>query len=675
MIARPFWACVVCIFFVGLVLIPAPLCGQTEQKTAPESREQKPQPESATKPSKEQKQDEAQPPISLGLETVEVLAPPILEGTSVNRYGSAVTTVSRGQIEALNAQDLPSALRHVPGVTISRYNIIGSYGGADGGAIYIRGMGSTRPGADILTMVDGIPKFVGVWAHPLMDTLSIDPVDHINIYKSAQPVFLGNMSFAAVDLVTRRRTKPGFETEFTTGLGSFLTFTEAFAHGGKIKDFDYYFTQSYKRSDGHRKRSDGELQDYFARVGYDLTKNLRLDFTFSHTDNWARDPGPRTAPPPPAGKFSIEDFTYVGTLSNKFSWGEGFVKFYWDDGSIDWEQWQSKTPAHAFHSLTDYDNYGIRIKQAIWPWREGELVLGLDQDYMGGKFVERHPTYDRLRSDFTFHLTAPYMAFSQLFGDKKKIHVTPSAGLRYNYHSEFDDTWTPQTGVVLGYSDKTKVWFNYAHAVNYPGVWAAVNYLGWNRRDWRELEPEDLDHFEVGAAHWWTKWLKSEFTAFWDYGANRIVFDAPPPHFENFPKFSTQGIEISSTIEPVDWFSAYAGASFITRRSPERLPNAPGGTFMAGVAFKPHKRLVINMDASYISDQYKINPRYPGTPAKIDGYFLLGGKATFDFTPEKAYFKRYAYIALENITDSEYEYRPGYPMPGTTLMGGLKIKF
>jgi|GEM_PF-5134714 len=66
-------------------------------------------------------------------EEVTVVASPILEGESLTVFGSPRVTVTSRQIEDLGATDLASALRWVPGVTISRYNLVGSYGGGDGG--------------------------------------------------------------------------------------------------------------------------------------------------------------------------------------------------------------------------------------------------------------------------------------------------------------------------------------------------------------------------------------------------------------------------------------------------------------------------------------------------------------------------------------------------------------
>ena len=138
------------------------------------------------------------------MDEVVVTASPIIEGNRVSDFGGSSTVVTEEQIADLNAQDLPSALRLVPGVAISRHNPIGSFGGAEGGSITIRGMGSSRPGAEIQTLVDGIPKFVSVWSHPLMDTLSIDPVERIEIYKGAQPLQFGNSARLAAEVQNAR---------------------------------------------------------------------------------------------------------------------------------------------------------------------------------------------------------------------------------------------------------------------------------------------------------------------------------------------------------------------------------------------------------------------------------------------------------------------------------------
>ena len=121
------------------------------------------------------------------LEEITVVGSPVIEANEVDRYASQKTTVTQRQIQDLNAQDVSTALRMAPGVNITRYNMIGSFGGATGGAVFIRGMGSSRPGAEIKTLVDGIPMYMSVWNHPLLDLMSIDSAYSIEVYKGPQP--------------------------------------------------------------------------------------------------------------------------------------------------------------------------------------------------------------------------------------------------------------------------------------------------------------------------------------------------------------------------------------------------------------------------------------------------------------------------------------------------------
>ena len=63
------------------------------------------------------------------LEEITVVGSPVIEANEVDRYASQKTTVTQRQIQDLNAQDVSTALRMAPGVNITQYNMIGSFGG------------------------------------------------------------------------------------------------------------------------------------------------------------------------------------------------------------------------------------------------------------------------------------------------------------------------------------------------------------------------------------------------------------------------------------------------------------------------------------------------------------------------------------------------------------------
>ena len=137
------------------------------------------------------------------LEQVEVVTTPIVDETRVDRLADQTSLIGREQIEALNAQDLTSALRRTPGVTISRYNAVGSFGGGAGGSVLIRGLGSSRPGGEVMMEVDGVPNYNAIFNHPLLDLMSIDAAESIEVSRRANPVASGN-SFAGVNMNTPR---------------------------------------------------------------------------------------------------------------------------------------------------------------------------------------------------------------------------------------------------------------------------------------------------------------------------------------------------------------------------------------------------------------------------------------------------------------------------------------
>jgi len=79
------------------------------------------------------------------LEKIVVTGSPIIESSRIDAFGSLTTEVGASQVRDLNALDLSSALRRTPGVIVSRFNPVGSFGGDEGGAVYVRGLGASRP--------------------------------------------------------------------------------------------------------------------------------------------------------------------------------------------------------------------------------------------------------------------------------------------------------------------------------------------------------------------------------------------------------------------------------------------------------------------------------------------------------------------------------------------------
>ena len=116
--------------------------------------------------------------------------------------------------------------------------------------------------------------------------------------------------------------------------------------------------------------------------------------------------------------------------------------------------------------------------------------------------------------------------------------------------------------------------------------------------------------------------------------------------------------------------------------TPDDIPNAPKYSLSAGIGYTIFKKLRLNADVQFVDRQYVQGIRSISSAvsqkeatvalAEVDDYLL--------FNLRVGYIIRYGgklgelFVAVENLGDETYEYRPGYPMPGRIFTGGLNIR-
>jgi len=611
---------------------------------------------------------------------------PVVEGKRVDDYGRPRTVVSEDQIRELDAQDLPSALRRVPGVVISRHNPIGSFGGGEGGAVFIRGQGANRPGAGIQTQVDGVPKRIGVWDHPLMDVLSIDPVDHVDVRKGADPVFNGNAAFGVVNQVTKRRREEGMGGSLRLEGGSYGTFIDVLEFGAKQGRFDTYLVQSYRRSDGHRRDADGELAELFGRVGYQISEAWYGSGLVSASRNFANDPGgvfPDS--PPPDGRYETQDLFTILSLENQYDWGDGAVKAFFEVGEADWRgEFADPPPPPGVrrNTNTKYRNGGVRTRQNLrTPWTGGVATVGFDYDLYGGKVRQQPlqppaPATETDRESFALYM--PWIAYRQRVELPAGFFVIPSGGVRWFAQDEFQNEWGPQAGLVVG-RGQTRVFANYARGVNYPGVFTAIlpqlpgPFAPFGPED---FSPEIVHHAEVGVIQEFGSWLTATATYFHDRGRDRFLIVGPPPlTFSNIESYRIQGVEASVTVRPLEGVSFFAGATYLDA-DPGDLPYAPRWSASGGLNWAFLERFLLSVDVLYVSDYQQLNSRgATAVSVPIGDYTLVNARLAYQVPLPTQRVGLELFVVGENLGDADYQLKFGYPMPGINGRGGMILRF
>ena len=604
-------------------------------------------------------------------DTVTITARPVVEAHRVDAFGSLTTEVGEAQLRDLNALDLPSALRRTPGVQVSRFNPVGSFGGDEGGAVYVRGLGASRPGSEIKTYVDGIPFYTGVWNHPLTDLLPVQGMQRISVIKGPQPQVVGN-TFAAIDLVPKRARKDGLAADLRLSAGSFDTAVEQATLQWRQGDVDLSLAQGYARSDGHREGADGKLGSLLGQVGWRLNPQWEVGALGLWSENKVGDPGQDGAPATRTGRFDTRGTLGAISLSHSHGDWNGRVQLYANEGQGFWHD----NPNGA-DTLSKFRLSGLRWRETFNPWAGGEAVAGLDIDRMSGSVAFNGFTaFD----GETLRLTSPYLALSHTL-QAGGWQLTPSGGVRLYRHNVYGNSTAPHMG-LLARPDKTlQLRLNAARGLNHPGLDAPllnaiVAPLAGAPTSWRDLDPERMDHVEAGVA--WTPepGTTLDVALFNDKLSRRYVFAFPPavalPSFTNLGDYRVRGAELSTNLAVGRELALYGSVTLLSPSLAD-LPYAPKRALSLGATWRSGPWRVA-ADAQAQAGMFVLNKaRADGAPntARVAGFGVLNlrlGYALAALGPRGEVF-----LALENLSDRRYAFRTGYPMPGRSGQLGLNF--
>ncbi len=620
----------------------------------------------------------AQKPTTLP--QVVVVAKPLVEAIKIDSFASVSAVISQAQLRDLNAVDLASALRRTPGVQISRFNLVGSFGGGEGGAVFIRGLGVSRPGSEVKTYINGLPFYMGLWNHPLLDLLPINGMQSITVYKSPQPQVNGN-NFASVNLQTLNPVADSVKIQGNARIsgGSFGTFIEQANITGKTGKLDYSIAQGYARSDGHRPDAKGELKNIIANVGVKMNANWRAEVHFIYTNNKASDPGDaRATQPATAPQYNTEAGMLSAGLLHNYKKIQGELRLYTNRGNGSW----LNQPAPDGNTISRFKMSGLRWKEEVKPWKQGTLVSGIDYDHLNGSadFNRIAPAPQTKFDASGFNIFSPYLALSQQFLLSKEWSLKPSVGVRYYSHSNFNSTIAPHFGINLESSTFT-LFGNISKGINYPGLETPLlsSLIAPLANSWQQLKPEELDHLEVGLKWMPTYTTQLDISVFQDKIKNRYVFGfppnvPPPPQFINLGNYRTQGLEMSVRQSVAKKWQIFSG---LTLLDPDisNLPYTPETTVTAGINGRIG-RLGIVLDGQYQSQVWALNKsRAAGdvNRERVNEFTVVNTRISYQLPLLGKQGE--IFTSIENLLNTTYAYRPGYVMPGRWIQFGFAASF
>ena len=571
-----------------------------------------------------------------------------------------VSVVNKTQIESRYEPSLlPVLAEQVPGLFNTARGVMG-YGVSTGasGTMSMRGIGGS-PTTGMLVLIDGHPQYMGLMGHPIADAYQSMLAEKVEVVRGPTSVLYGSNAMGGViNIITDKHKEDGLKNSVRIGYGSYNTLMSEASSRYRKNGFSSIITGSYNRSDGHRDNMDFEQYGGYAKIGYEFSNNWNTFADLNVTHFNASNPGTESAPvfdndskiTRGVGSFSLENNyeNTSGALKLFYNWGRHNI----DDGYN-----AGGTPREYLFNSKD-KMIGVTWYQSASFFKGNRLTVGVDYQKFGGEAWNKYHDGSRTEIiDHTENIIAGYADLRQSLGD----FITLNAGVRYDHHSQTGGEWIPQFGASVYPTQSGEIKLLASRGFRNPTIREMYMFPPQNP----DLKPENLWNYELS---WSQRLLNNRLSymvsLYYIDGENMIqtVRTEGRPLNVNTGEIKNYGAEVSASYRFSKQFGISGNYSYLNMENP--VLGAPEHKLYAGIDYSL-KRLSVSTGVQYVKGLYTIlNPEE---------------KEEFTNWTARASFRLNKYIDLfvkgENLLNQKYEINSGFQMPGTTVMGGVNLRF
>ncbi len=597
------------------------------------------------------------------------------------------------------------AFDQITGIEVTRSS------GSNVQAFSIRGASEVAGGGignRVLLLIDGRPAISPESGGALWNLVPLSSIDHIEVVKGAYSSLYGSSAMGGVvnvitkkpatDPVTLVHVNYGFYNKapaYTgyTRVGDFNTISYSRSHvRGK---FSYLFDLSRRQDDGHREKSAFTLYNGFTKLQYDLSR--QRSFHLSLNLNKIKNDTPATWLST-LDAYSVAehrkddyqdrrewnaDFQYHAISNSNVKYDSRF--YYYDNYSVfSFNDDPDNDSTNINFGKQDIDLSSVRAKR-IGNVSQIDLALGETHYIIGGMDLK----YDWING----------VPDTVLYGKHEATNIgvyvqdemtwgqfTATAGVRYDYYrilSEFSESnVSPKLAMVYAVSKRFSVRALMAQAFRNPSM--AERFIKFEQGGGLHFEPnpnlraEKLTFStEVGSRIVISDRLNIDAALFYNNYKDLISYQQLPGpgllfRVVNLNQAVMQGFEVNVKYEIPEYFTLQAGYTFLDARdvSPERFNDVLAYKVKHTFQFSATgyvKQFMLNVNGRHRSaiDEVFI---YPGS--EPDANFLLHAKLSYRLLD-----KHNLYVALNNITDTQYEELERYRMSGRSFTAGAMFTF
>lgn len=602
--------------------------------------------------------------------------------TATNEVGSSITVITAEDIEERQQTFLLDVLRSVPSI-----DVVQSGGPGSTTSVFMRGANSEHT----LLLLDGIelndPSAPGGGYD--FANLPTDNIERIEVLRGPQSTLYGSRAMGGViNIITKRGTgKPtGF---FSAQGGSFSTTAEKAGISGGTDLYNYSLGLSRFDTDGFsvaaKKYGNTEKDGYGnssvnSRLGITPTRNLSVAFLVNYLkseadlDNSGGVGGDDPNNIQKSEQTSFRSQADLALFDNRWEQRLG-ISF----NKLNRENDNDVDPAHPSDlSRASYDSKSVTLdwQHTLHLHETNSLTLGIEhkketaESSYYSEYAWGPNTYTNSSpwDEQSANITGYYLQDQLRFWDA----WFTTLGVRLDDHTRFGKEATYR--VTSAYTIKpTATTFkgSYGTAFKAPTLYQLYAPSGGEEN----LNPEKNTGWDLGIEQALAgRKVTVGATYFHNDFEDLIDWYSDPDYtkskYININRATTQGVELTATLRPLEELTLRAGYTYTKTEDNEsglELLRRPKNKISFDGNYRFLKDANVNLGIIYVGTRTDLV--YPNR-VKMSGYTLVNLAAAYDITKNLQVFGR-----IDNLLDKSYEEVVGYGTPGLSAFAGLKASF
>ena len=580
------------------------------------------------------------------------------------KVGSAVSVVTAEDIEAQGIRYVADALRHVPGVAVSRTGVFG-------GTTQLRLRGAE--GNHVLVLVDGVEAAQGGGNELDLASLLASGIERIEVLRGPQSGLYGSNALAGVVNIITRRGGDGFAADMSAEAGSYDTRHLALAVSGGAAErhgaLDLAYREAFLDASPTGSEKDGdENLSLSGRGRLVVSDRLTLDGGFRVVDRRVASDeqdfltgavvdAPDVADYDDAqlsaratwtgGRWNtvVSGSRYEGEAAARDSFGLASAKTRRDQLSFSSTvDLATEAAVHALTGFVQHKEESFRDFSSASAQKLERSVLGVGVEYRG-EFGER---------------------------------VFFSGTVRDDANDGFDDTTTYRATVAFLLDERTRLHSSYGIGVTNPTF---IEQFGFGSA-WvgnPDLEPEKAEGWDVGVERRFAGGRLTFDATYFDADLENEIEFAPPffDRSRNREGVSRRrGVELTLAGRLTERLGVNAAFTYTDAEDPppedpaEEVRRPPR---MASVDFTyalDGGRARFHAGAVYNGRMLDVDPALGFLKGPVSAFTLVNAGASFALGERLEVFGR-----IENLLDERYEEVIGFAAPGRGVLAGLRFRF